>query len=173
MKKVFEVIKKIVVSLVVTVFFIFAVIMAILLINYNDYGVSQFGNTSLILVKEDTSADYKKGDLVVVESKRIDKYNKGDELFIYKVVDKNVEIEIGKLNKIYENEKELGFENGSVYDIKFIAGTPTKVYSGVGNFLSIVESKMGFLFIILVPSFLIFVYEIYALIIEFKYGSED
>ena len=64
-------------------------------------------------------------------------------------------------------------ENGSVYDIKFIAGTPTKVYSGIGNFLSVVESRMGFLFIILVPSFLIFVYEIYALVIEFKYGSEN
>ena len=173
MKEVFKIIKKIVVGLFVSVFFIFAIIMAVLLINYNDYGVSQFGNTSLILVKEDTSANYKKGDLVVVESKRIDKYNKGDELFIYKVVDKNVDIEIGKLNKIYENENELGVENGSVYDIKFIAGTPTKVYSGIGNFLSVVESRMGFLFIILVPSFLIFVYEIYALVIEFKYGSEN
>ena len=108
MKEVFKIIKKIVVGLFVSVFFIFAIIMAILLINYNDYGVSQFGNTSLILVKEDTSANYKKGDLVVVESKRIDKYNKGDELFIYKVVDKNVDIEIGKLNKIYENETIRG-----------------------------------------------------------------
>ena len=102
MKEVFKIIKKIVVGLFVSVFFIFAIIMAILLINYNDYGVSQFGNTSLILVKDDTSANYKKGDLVVVESKRIDKYNKGDELFIYKVVDKNVDIESGKLNKIYD-----------------------------------------------------------------------
>ena len=66
MKEVFKIIKKIVVGLFVSVFFIFAIIMAILLINYNDYGVSQFGNTSLILVKDDTSANYKKGDLVVV-----------------------------------------------------------------------------------------------------------
>lgn len=173
MKKVFEVIKKIVIGVLVSVFFAFAIVMAVLLINYNDYGVSVFGNTSLIIIKDDTSADYKKGDLVLVESKRIDKYNIGDELFIYKVSDQTVELEIGKLNKIYENEKELGFENGSVYDIKFIAGTPTKVYSGIGNFLSVVESKMGFLFIILVPSFLIFVYEIYALVIEFKYGSDN
>ena len=86
MKEVFKIIKKIVVGLFVSVFFIFAIIMAILLINYNDYGVSQFGNTSLILVKDDTSANYKKGDLVVVESKRIDKYNKGDELFFSKKI---------------------------------------------------------------------------------------
>ena len=46
MKEVFKIIKKIVVGLFVSVFFIFAIIMAILLINYNDYGVSQFGNTS-------------------------------------------------------------------------------------------------------------------------------
>ena len=35
------------------------------------------------------------------------------------------------------------------------------------------ESKWGFLFIVLVPCFLIFIYEVYALIIEIKYGAEE
>ena len=48
-----------------------------------------------------------------------------------------------------------------------------KKYEKIGTFLSVVESKWGFLFIVLVPSFLIFIYEVYSLIIEIKYGKDE
>ena len=38
---------------------------------------------------------------------------------------------------------------------------------------SLAVSIFGFLFIVLVPSFLIFVYEVYSLIIEIKYGKDE
>ena len=75
---------------------------------------------------------------------------------------------------VLENSKEaLSFENGDTYSMKFVAGKPTNVYEGIGSFLSVVESQWGFLFIVLVPCFLIFIYELYALIIEIKYGNEE
>jgi hypothetical protein len=61
--------------------------MTLLLLNYNEYGVTQFDNTSLILIKDEiSSANYKKGDLVIVEGKKISNINIGDELFIYHVI---------------------------------------------------------------------------------------
>ena len=57
--------------------------------------------------------------------------------------------------------------------MEFVAGRPQKVYEGLGIFLSVVESQWGFLFIVLVPCFLIFIYEVYALIVEIKYGDEE
>ena len=48
-----------------------------------------------------------------------------------------------------------------------------KVIGKVGGILKFLESKWGFLFIVLVPGFIIFLYEIYALIVEIKYGDED
>ena len=59
------------------------------------------------------------------------------------------------------------------FDIKFVIGEKIKVIKHLGGFLSIVESKWGFLFIVLVPSFLIFVYEVYSLIVEIKYGADE
>ena len=74
---------------------------------------------------------------------------------------------------MFENENEVSFENGSAYDMKFVLGTPYKVYKDIGSFLSVVNSKWGFLFIVLVPCFIIFIYQIYELIIEIKFGKED
>ena len=81
-------------------------------------------------------------------------------------------IDYGKIGVKYEDDDAISFENGSVYDMEYVAGVEYKVYSGVGTFLSIVQSQIGFLFIVLVPCLLIFVYELYALIVEIKYGKE-
>ena len=50
---------------------------------------------------------------------------------------------------------------------------PVKQYDKIGGYLSIIESKWGFLFIVLIPVFLIFIFEVYSLIIEIKYGAEE
>ena len=84
--KVLEVIKKIFAGLFTIIFFAYAMLMTILLLNFNDYGVTVFGTTSLVLIKDDISSDtYEKGDLVLVESKRLEKYEKGEEIFVYKL----------------------------------------------------------------------------------------
>ena len=57
-------------------FFTFAIVMTVLLLYRNDFGVTQFDNTSLIIVKDDvTSNHFKKGDLVVVEKRKVEKIN--------------------------------------------------------------------------------------------------
>ena len=71
------------------------------------------------------------------------------------------------------DDEAITFENGNSYSREFIAGKPTKVYNDLGGYLSVVESRWGFLFIVLVPCFLIFIYEVYALIVEIKYGAEE
>ena len=54
----------------------------------------------------------------------------------------------------------------------YVIGGSEKVYHEIGKYFGIVQSQWGFLFIILVPS-LIFVYELYAIIVEVKYGKPD
>lgn len=173
--KVVEVIKKIVFGIAGTVFFAFALAMTILLLNYNEYGVTQFGNKSLVIIDEDVSNDdYASGDLVVVSKVKVEKIEVGDTLFTYKIGSDRVPvIQIGTVGSVYVDDDAVAFENGENYSSEFIAGKEYKVYNNVGLFLSIIESKWGFLFIILVPCFLIFIYEIYALIIEIKYGDEE
>lgn len=172
--KVVEAIKKFVLGVVGVVFFVFALAMTVLLLNYNDYGVTQFGTKSLIIINDQVSNDdYLDGDLVVVSKVNLEKIEVGDTIFAYKLDSRGVPtIQIGKVGNVYLEDGAIAFENGETYSDKFIAGKESKIYNNVGLFLSIVESKWGFLFIVLVPCFLIFIYQIYALIIEVKYGAE-
>ncbi len=173
--KVLNAIKKVVLGIIGVLYFAFALVMTILLLNYNDYGVTQFGNTSLVIISDEVANEkYDKGDLVIVELKKLEKLKVGDEIFAYRVDSKGApHIQIGKIGEIYEEDEAVSFENGETYSTDFIAGMAKDKYPNWGTFLAIVESQWGFLFIVLVPCFLIFIYELYSLIIEIKYGAEE
>lgn len=173
--KIVKIIKKIIARTLMIVFFAFAIIMAVLILNRNDYGVTQFDDTSLLLIKEEISSDkYQKGDLVIVEGKRINNVNLGDELFVYQLDDSGVvRIDLGVVGQIHSDDDIVTFENGSAYDMDLVVGKPSKTYNKLGMYLSIILAPWGFLFVVVVPSFLIFLYQIYALIVEIKYGSDN
>lgn len=180
--KALQAIKKIFIGLLGIVFFAFALGMTILLLAYNDYGLTEFGNKTLILMTDDIySENFNKGDLVIVENRGFtkglgyaDKIEIGDEIFAVRVdAYGSVFIEVGIVGELYEDENAIAFENGSTFGIKFVLGEAVDSYPTIGGILSIVTSKWGFLFLVLVPCFLIFIYEIYSLIIELKYGNEE
>jgi hypothetical protein len=129
------------------------------------------------LIKGEISSDnYKKGDLVIVEGKRVENIKIGDEIFVYRLESSGaVTIDVGITgDTLIEGDKRaISLENGADYTEEFIIGKATKVYSKLGGYLSIIESTVGFLFMIIIPSFLIFIYQLYALIIEIKYGKDE
>ncbi len=171
--KVLKKIKKVLLVTLGIVYFTFALFMTILLLNFNDYRVTVFGETSLVILKDKVShEEYQKGDLVLVEEAAPENLQKGEEVFVYKVdkMSKTADINIGKVGEVMDDY--LTLENGETYSIKYLIGRPTKVYNDIGGVLGIIESQWGFLFIVLVPCFLIFIYELYALIVEIKYGDE-
>ena len=173
--KVLNTIKSVILFILGVAFFIFALSMSMLLLNFNKYGLTQFGDTTFVIINNDIVSDeYKKGDLVFAESRNIVTLKEGDMMFAYRVDSQgSVHVDLGKIGHIYPEENAISFENGNTYSVEFLAGVPSGCKKGIGSFLSVVESKWGFLFIVLVPCFLIFLYEIYALIIEIKYGGEE
>ena len=173
--KVLKVIKKVIIGLFIAVFFCFAMVMTILLLNRNKYKVTQFGDTTLVVLNSKVSSEkYKKGDLILVESVKLEDIKEGDEIFAYQLdSEKNATIDFGTVGRTSIEQKAVEFENGSTYAMEFVIGSTSKVYNDLGTVLSIVQSKWGFLFIILVPCFLIFIYEVYSLIVEIKYGDEE
>ena len=173
--KVLNILKKIIISILLVIFFAFTITMTVLLLNFNKFGVSQFDETSLLIIKKSFSSEtYKKGSLVFVESKNIKDYKEGEEVFVYHLDGHGgVNIQLGIVGKVFVDDDAITFTNGSTYSSEFIMGTGTKSYPKLGTFLSIIESKWGFLFIILVPNFFLFVYQLYSLIVEIKYGKDD
>lgn len=174
--KILGIIKKIFIGIVAVVFFAFAISMTVLLLNYNDYGVPQFGKNTMVIIRDDiSSTNFEKGDVVMVEEREIKDIVVGEEIFIYKVNSENgsVSIDVGKIGEVHVDDDAITYENGSTYSKKFVIGKQTKVYEDIGTFLAVVTNKWGFLFTVLLPSFLIFIYEFYALVVEIKYGKED
>lgn len=173
--KAIKVIKNIVISIVLVVFFAFTITMTILLLNYNKFGVTQFDDVSLLIIKKNFSSEtYPKDSLVFVESKKVTDYKIGEEVFTYHLDGTGgVDIQLGVVGQIYEKDDAIAFKNGGTYSSQFIIGTGYKIYPGLGKILSIIESKWGFLFIILVPNFFLFIYQLYSLIIRIKYNKEE
>ena len=173
--KILNMIKKIIVAILLIIFFAITITLTIFLLNFNKFGVTQFDETSLLIIKKSFSSEtYKRGSLVFVESKNIKDYKKGEEAFVYHLDGHGgVSIQIGTIENVHEEENAITFSNGATFSDEFIMGTGTKVYPKVGRILSIVESKWGFLFLILVPNFFLFVYQLYSLIVEIKYGKDE
>ena len=173
--KVINIIKKIITSILLIAFFAFTITMTVLLLNFNKFGVTQFEDTSLLIIKKGFSSEtYKRGSLVFVESKNIKDYKEGEEVFVYHLDGHGgVNIQLGVVGQVFPDDDAITFTNGGTYSSEFIMGSGTKTYPKIGKILSILESKWGFLFIILVPNFFLFVYQLYALIVEIKYGKDD
>lgn len=173
--KVLRMIKKIISAILIFIFLVFAIAMSVLLLNYNEYGLTQFGDTTFVIINSDLySKNYDKGDLVLVQSTKLDNIKKNDELFTYRVKNNGkVEIDLGTVEKIHDEEKAISFKNGDTYSMDFVIGKEKAMYDNVGTYLSIIESKWGFFFMILIPCFIFFLWGVYALIIEIKYGDQD
>ena len=104
--KVLKKIKKVLLVTLGIVYFTFALFMTILLLNFNDYRVTVFGETSLVILKDKVSHEkYQKGDLVLVEAAAPENLQKGEEVFVYKVdkMSKTADINIGKVGEVMDD----------------------------------------------------------------------
>lgn len=175
MKKVFKIIKQVIVAILLIIFLSFTISLTILLLNRNDYGLTQFEDKTILVIKKKfSSEEYKKGTLVIVESKKITDYKIGDTVFTYHLDGQGgANIQYGKIGQTHPEDKAITFENGETYSEEFIMGSGTNKYEKIGTYYSLITSKWGFLFLILIPNFFIFVYQLYTLIIEIKYRKDD
>ena len=179
MKKVLKIIG---IALIV-VYSIVAILLTICLLNYNDYKITELGDKSLIIVKDDELIPtYKKGDLIVATKNSNKEVNKGDKIFFYQEGEKSIVINIATVvDKKNVNSKESTFTlNGksSVAEVMqteyFIGKLDTsKVYHNLGSVLNFLESRLGFLFLIIFPIFVLFIYEIFMVIEEIKKPDEN
>ncbi len=157
-------------NLIVMVYVIIAIAVTLCLLNYNDYNVTEFGNNTLILITDSSlEPDYAEGDLVVAKKENIDKIKAGDKIFFYN----NKDIKLGQVNsvKTYEGVSSTFILDGNyqVVEEDIIGSTENaKAYNKLGTVLNILESKWGFLFLIIFPSVIAFLREIFEVAMELK-----
>lgn len=160
-------------NLVVIVYVIIAITVTLCLLNYNEYNVTEFGNNTLIIINDDSlEPDYTEGDLVIAKKEKIDEIEAGDKIFFYN----DEEINLGEVKQVnkYEGVSSTFILDGNyqVIEDDVISSEETvKTYSTLGKILSILESRWGFLFLIIFPSVLAFLHEIFQVVVEL--GNKD
>ena len=160
--------KKILLNLIIIIYVVIAILVTICLLTFNQYRISEFGNKSLIIINEnDELYNYTKGDLLIVTKENLKSAKEGDLVFFYETrgvkIAKIVEVkDFGQVavNYIIDGNYQV------VEDDIIGTSNSVKVIPKAGRVLQILESKWGFLFLIVFPSLLAFLREIYNLILE-------
>ena len=165
-------------AILFVIYSIIAIVVTVLLLSYNEYNCSEIGDYTVYIVKDDAlEPKYKQGSILLVKSTNDKHVQVGDELFFYKVINSQ---EFEFVTRTLEMKTQQGrhivynVSGNEQYDTNYFVGkvNDTIIIEGPwGTILSILESKWGYLFCIVIVSLLLFLQEVFDLIIEIKYGG--
>lgn len=164
--------KKVIGNIFTIIIVILIMIMSVLLLSYNEFRVTEIGNKTLLILDEDMM-NYKAGSLLVVEKKSSDTYKSGDYVFYYDTSKAKAKTVLAPIIDEYQKvDDEVSYIVGDDYVLNdvYIIGKKDNVkeYKNLGKVLGVLESKWGNLFLVVVPAFILFVYEVFNLFYEIK-----
>ncbi len=144
----------------------------------NKYGFTQFGNYTMVTVDKVVAKhldSVKQGDLFLV--KYSDDIKENDIIYYY--VPANTEYYINKAAVVEKEDMDdiviyrtNNAEKPSIHSTR-VLGKYTTTYKGWGKVFDILESRMGFLFLVLLPIMIIFIYQVYQFIVTLKYDETE
>lgn len=164
--------KKIILNILFTIYVVIAVFVTICLLSYNQFKVTEFGNNTWLIVRDNTmEPQLKKGSLAIINKK--DLIEVGDNALYYKISGGKINIKLNKVvnkEEITETETTYTFEGQQKVSSDYVIGTTktAKTIPNLGNILGIVESKYGFLFLIVLPTLVAFLYQIAVVVSSLK-----
>ena len=171
MKKILDFFK----GTIITIWVFIAIVTTAYLIFFNDYSVSQIGDLSIFIVDSDRlEPEFKKNDILVVKRAAESAYKKGDFAFFYldTANDGNYinYAEITDIEVLDHAEDTYHFGDNDAVSYGSLIGpvNGTIKYGKVGLILRIFSSRIGFLFLIILPTLFALVYEIFSIVEEAK-----
>jgi signal peptidase I len=163
---------KLIFKILLIPYLIIVIFLTVCLLNYNEYKITEFGNKTLIIVKDDSlKPTFKKGDLVIVTKNENKEIAKGDQIFFYETTSNRATVNLGSVvdkNNITATETTFIMPGDYALSSAYVIGKAdtSKTISKVGSTLGVMESKYGFLLIVVLPILVAFLYEIYAIFKE-------
>lgn len=170
--------KKVLGSVLFVIYAIIAITVTVLLLSYNEYNNSQLGGYTVYIVKDDSlEPQYKQGSILLIKSTSDKNVQIGDELFLYKVLNsQEYYLVADTLNEKNQQGSHIVYtvgENQNYASDYFVGKTSdTVVIEGWGYILGLLESRWGYLFCVVIVSLLLFLQEVFELIMEIKYNKE-
>ena len=169
--------KKKFLNFIFTIYIIVAVFATICLLSYNSYKVTEFVNKSLVIISDnELLPELKKGDLVIVDKNEL--ILTGHKAFFYQTYNRNIEISLGnvqKIEKVNSTETTYTFDGDKSVSSEYVLGPleGSSVIPMAGTVLSILESKWGFLFLIVFPVLLLFINQITKVFADIRESSKE
>lgn len=169
--------KKVIGTILLVIYAIIAITVTVLLLSYNEYNCSEIGGYTVFIVNDDSlEPEYKQGSILLIKSTSDKNVQIGDEMFLYKVINSQ---EYELVSRTLQGKAQQGnhityeVENDEKYANDYFIGkaSDTKVIEGWGYLLSVLESKWGYLFCVVIVSLLLFLQEVFELTMEIKYGG--
>ena len=167
--------KKVLGTILFVLYAIIAITVTVLLLTYNDYNNSEIGGYTIYIVTDDSlEPEYKQGSILLIKETNDRNVQVGDEIFMYKVLNSS-EYEV--ISTTLQGKTQQGshtvyiVDNEERYASDYFIGKvdDTIVIEGWGYILNLLESRWGYLFCIVVVSLLLFLQEVFELVMEIKY----
>lgn len=156
------------------VIIVYVIVLTSFLLCKNKYGYTQFGDYTLYnvdIIGEKNIDNSKNGDLLIV--KNSNDIQKGDIIYYYAVYNESYIIKSSPVLDIKNDDYSYLYtvdDSGPVSVVGTrVLGKYANTYGHVGTVLSILESRLGFLFGVLLPILIVFIYQVYEFVIIFKY----
>lgn len=167
-------------GLLQVVIIIYVICITACLLCKNKYGFTEIGDMTLITINEHLAEfipETKKSDLLLVKKSTKD-INVGDQIYYYATDNNEYIIKTAHVKEEVTSEDDMALyalddEKESTIATNRVIGKYSTIYNNIGGILDILESRLGFLLLVILPILLIFMYQIYALIMVIKYGEED
>lgn len=161
---------------VVIIVYVICITMCILF--RNKYGYTQFDNYTLVTMQEDTY-EYidgaNEGDLLIVKNSK--KIESGDVIYYYVNINNQYVVKSGAVASMTEGETTsiyvLNDERRTTVASTKVLGKYSNLYSTWGRVLDILMSRFGFLFLVLLPIMVVFIYQIYEFVMVLKYEAVE
>ena len=171
---------KIIFSILIIPYIAVAIFTTACLMNYNKYGITEFGNKSLIIVEDESlEPTFKRGNLLIVKrNSDLESVKPGDLIFFYNNYNDEVSVSLSNvLKRTKVTDTEYTYTIDGNYDVssEYYIGSvnDTVVYKFFGTLLYVFTSKIGYLLIFVLPILCFFLYEIYAVVKEVKEYKEE
>jgi len=168
MKKVLKIVGWSLLAIIIAV----DIFVTVYLLNFNNFAVSQIGKYTFLVIDEKV-ADFDKNDLVIVKKNDNKEIEVGDYIFFYDVKSKENVVNYGKVNSVFEvNEKESTFTMSDNLPLssQYVIGKSETAssFAYLGLLLSVLSSQWGFLFLVIFPILILFLYQINVFILELQ-----
>lgn len=146
----------------------------------NKYGYTDFFDKyTFVTISENSQRflpNHDAGDLLIIKNQQFS-IDKGDVIYYYATINDEYVVRSGAVADVTGDEVSalyvLADEDKTSVSNTRVIGKKVSVHPGKGTILEVLVSRVGFLFLVLLPILLVFVYQVYQLVIVAKYETVE